>query len=92
MTFSYMKYPMEIIILLFLEQEIKTTISRPSNRIQDECVIELINSDNDKVWSYLGWNLRLYFARSNWIFQNYVIVINDKTYKSKMKTRFSWNG
>ena len=49
MTFSYMKHPMEIIILLFLEQKIKRTISRPSNRIQDECVIELIKSDNDKV-------------------------------------------
>ena len=92
MTFSYMKHPMEIIILLFLEQKIKRTISRPSNRIQDECVIELIKSDNDKVWGYLDWSLRLHFARSSWIFQNYVIVINDKAYKSKMKTRFSCNG
>ena len=58
----------QIIIQVFKEQKIKTAISRPSNKIQQESVIEPINDDMGKSCGCTDWSLRINFPRSNRIF------------------------
>ena len=59
--------------------------------MQDECVIELVNSDMDKGWCCKDWSLRLYFAGSNKTSQNPAIFLKNKARKLQRKTRFSYN-
>ena len=74
--------------IAFIEKKIKRAISRLSNRIQDQCVIRLLNGDMEKGGGCKDWSIMVQFLGNNIISQDPAHLLKNKTRKSQTKARF----